>query len=244
MTGMRRGDRRDANDDNARRNIHIPQHEPTSMEELRQRLLEARAERIRTETERDQIKSELEEKNNSLVEKSTELVHVQQAFQAAQLEVATWQEKTNQNHQLYLTEQQNHQQTLTLYDQERAKVNEWAAKYAEVEAQSNNYLALYNEAQIQLKYEKRSKAGIKGWETRRKQVNQRLKQEIGEITILLRESLSQKDEALENLYLFADRMDKIQKLVDSVEGESSDNPIGLLQKLKRIWLSIKDILAE
>lgn len=244
MPGMRRGDRRDANDDNARRNLPSPQHEPTSIEELRQRLLEARAERIRTETERDQIKSELEEKTKILGDKSSQLVHVQQAFQVSQQEVDTWMEKSNQNYQLYLEEQRKYQQTLVLYDQERARVNEWATKYAEVEAQNKQYLELYNEAQADLKSERRSKAGIKGWETRRKKENQKLKQEIGELTILVRESLSRKDEALKNLSLFADRMDKIQGLVNSIEGESSDNPIGLLQKFKRIWISIKDILSE
>jgi chromosome segregation ATPase len=272
MPGMRRGDRRDANDDNARRNIIIPQEEPTSDETLHERVLKARSELASTKFDRDKIQSELEEKNQSLAEISTQLVHVQQSFQAAQSEleekdknlaekssqlvhiqqafqtsqqkVATLKEESKQNHQLYLAEQQNYQQTLALYDQERAASNEWLAKYEAAEAQRNQYLDLYNEAQTQLKYERRSKAGIKGWETRRKQENQRLKQEIGELTVLVRESLSRKDEALENLSLFADRMDKIQTLVDSIEGESPDNPIGLLQKFKRIWISIKDILSE
>ncbi len=241
---MRRGDRRDANDDNARRNIHIPQHEPTSMEELRQRLLEARSERIRTETERDQIKSELEEKTKILERKSSELVHVQQAFQVSQQEVDTWMEKSNQNYQLYLAEQQNYQQTLVLYDKERATSNEWLAKYEAAEAQSKHYLTLYSEAQADLKSERRSKAGIKGWETRRKKENQRLKQEIGELTVLVRESLSREDKALENLSLFADRMDKIQGLVNSIEGESSENPISFVQKIMLIMQNIKEILSK
>ena len=216
MPGMRRDDRRDANDDNARRNIHIPQNEPTSDATLLQRLTQANSKRMKAEGDLVKIQSELEEKDKNLAEKSSQLVHIQQAFQTSQQEVEAWQEKSN----------------------------EWLAKYEAAEAQSTKYLALYNEAQTQLKYERRSKAGIKGWETRRKQENQRLKQEIGEMTVLVRESLSRKDEALENLSLFADRMDKIQTLVDSIEGESPDNPIGLLQKFKRIWTSIKDILSE
>lgn len=244
MPGMRRGDRRDANDDNARRNIIIPQEEPTSDETLHERVLKARSELASTKFDRDKIQSELEEKNQSLAEISTELVHVQQSFQASQMEIDTWKEKSNQNHQLYLEEQRKYQQTLVLYDQEKATSNEWLAKYEAVEAQATKYLDLYSKAQEELKYERRSKAGIKGWETRRKQENQRLKQAIGEMTVLVRESLSRKDEALENLSLFADRMDKIQTLVNSIEGESPDNPIGLLQKFKRIWISIKDILSE
>lgn len=232
---MRRADRKDSSDDNASKNLHLPQEKPTI--KFSDQLATARSELV-------VIKSELEKKNQILSEKSLELVHVQQAFQSSQRDVETWQEKSNQSHQLYLAEHQNYQQTLVRYDKERATSNEWLAKYEAAEAQSNKYLALYNEAQTQLKYERRSKAGIKGWETRRKQENQRLKQEIGEMTVLVRESLSRKDEALENLSLFADRMDKIQILVDSIEGESPDNPIGLLQKFKRIWISIKDILSE
>ena len=65
------------------------------------------------------------------------------------------------------------------------------------------------------------------------------------MVVLLRESLASKDdEAVNNLYALAERMDRIQQLVDSVEVESTGNPVGLLQKLKRIWLAIKDILSE
>ena len=71
-----------------------------------------------------------------------------------------------------------------------------------------------------------------------------MKQEIGEMAVLLRESLTRKDEAVNNLYAFAERIDRIQTLVDSVDEESTSSPIGLLQKLKLIWLSIKEILAE
>jgi hypothetical protein len=39
-------------------------------------------------------------------------------------------------------------------------------------------------------------------------------------------------------------MDRIQTLVDSVEEDSQSNPLSLLQKFKRIWQAVKDILAE
>jgi hypothetical protein len=42
----------------------------------------------------------------------------------------------------------------------------------------------------------------------------------------------------------AARMDRIQNLVDSVDGEVTNNPVGMLQKLQRIWTVIKEILAE
>jgi len=45
---------------------------------------------------------------------------------------------------------------------------ELLSKYEEANVQCTHYLNLYNETQEQLKYERRSKASIKGWETRRK----------------------------------------------------------------------------
>jgi hypothetical protein len=106
------------------------------------------------------------------------------------------------------------------------------------------YLTLYNQAKAELKYERRSKASIKGWETRRKAENERLKREIAEMVVLLHKSLASKDEAVNNLYIVAERMDRIQSLVDSVEDETTSNPMGLVQKFRRIWLAIKEILSE
>lgn len=103
-------------------------------------------------------------------------------------------------------------------------------------------MTLYGEVQTQLKYERRSKAGIRGWETRRKNENERLKQEIAEMVILLRESLTRKDEAVSNLYGLADRIDKIQKIVDFVD--EGITPVDRIQKLRRIWVVLKDILGE
>jgi chromosome segregation ATPase len=112
------------------------------------------------------------------------------------------------------------------------------------QAEVCQWQGLYNETQAQLKYERHSKAGIKGWETRRKLENERLKREISEMATLLGESLARKDDAVNSLYMLAERMDRIQNLVDSVEEETTGTPIGLLQKFRRIWLAIKDILAE
>jgi hypothetical protein len=64
------------------------------------------------------------------------------------------------------------------------------------------------------------------------------------MALLLQESLGKKDQAIANLEEMAARMDRIQNLVDSVDGEVTNNPVGMLQKLQRIWTVIKEILAE
>ncbi|BDI20166.1 hypothetical protein ANSO36C_59680 [Nostoc cf. commune SO-36] len=47
------------------------------------------------------------------------------------------------------------------------------------------------------------------------------------------------------LYLYnEEKADRIQSLVDSVDEETTNNPMGLVQKFKRIWLVIKDILSK
>lgn len=133
---------------------------------------------------------------------------------------------------------------LPSYHAEKTRFNELLAKYKEVTSERDRYIVMYNEVKEELKFERRSKASIKGWETRRKTENQRLKQEIANMVLLLRESLSTKDEAINNLYIIAERMDRIQSLVDSVEGETINTPVGMVQKFKRIWLAIKEILSE
>ncbi len=159
---------------------------------------------------------------------------------------------------LYQEEQQKYQSTLTLYrevqtqtesyltlyNQEQTRSSDLLVKFEAAETGRQNYLTLYTEAQTQLKLERRSKAGIKGWETRRKRENERLKQEIGEMTVFLRDSLARKEEAVNHLDELAERMDRIQCLVDSVDEESTSNPLGLLQKFNRIWRAVKGILAE
>jgi hypothetical protein len=145
---------------------------------------------------------------------------------------------------LYLQEQQNHQSTIVLYQQVEARNNELQLQYNEAVAQTTHYMTLYQKTLNELQFERRSKAGIKGWETRRKRENERLKQEIGEMAVLLRDSIARKDEAISHLDELAERMDRIHNLVDSVEGDSASNPVGLFQKLQRIWRAIKEILEE
>jgi hypothetical protein len=148
------------------------------------------------------------------------------------------------NFGLYQEAQSQFQCYSALYQAEKVRGEELVVKFETVQAEKEHYLTLYNESQEELKFERRSKAGIKGWETRRKKENQQLKQEIAEMTVLLRDSLARKEEAVESLYVVAERMDRIQRLVDSVDEESSTNPMGMLQKLQRIWQAVKEILAE
>ncbi|WP_371681650.1 hypothetical protein [Chroococcidiopsis sp. TS-821] len=270
---MRRADRRTPSDDNARNNPVSRREEPISYHELKQQLMTARSQR-----------DELRKENEKAI---TQLSVIEQNLKTFQLKANEWEQRATQTHQLYVAEQQKHQQTLCLYNAETAKVTEWLTKYEEANAQKQQYLTLYNDEQQkhqqtlclyneekaratewftkyeeanaqkqqyltlynevkeQLKYERRSKASIKGWETRRKHENERLKREIGEMSVLLRESLVRKDEAVNNLYILAERMDRIQQLVDSVEVEEATNtPLSLLQKLKRVWVAIQEILGE
>ncbi|BDA66050.1 hypothetical protein CAL7716_002160 [Calothrix sp. PCC 7716] len=172
------------------------------------------------------------------------LAQVQQDIQAYQVEVNQLKEQVAHNYQIYLDEQKNYQEALACYNEEKARANELLVKYEQVSSDRDSYLTLYKEAQTQLKFERRSKASIKGWETRRKAENERLKREIAEMVVLLRDSLASKDEAINNLYVVAERMDRIQSLVDSVEEDTTSNPVGLVQKFKRIWLAVKEILSE
>ncbi|OYD90161.1 hypothetical protein CDG76_32975 [Nostoc sp. 'Peltigera membranacea cyanobiont' 210A] len=177
--------------------------------------------------------------------KISQLVHVhQREIQTCQLEANELKEQVTQNSRFYIDEQQSHQQTLCLYNEEKARATEFITKYDAANSEREMYLTLYNEAKAELKHERRSKASIKGWETRRKAENEKLKREIAQMVVLLRDSLASKDEAVNSLYVVAERMDRIQSLVDSVEEETTNNPMGLVQKFKRIWLAIKDILSE
>ncbi|MEI1376669.1 hypothetical protein PQG02_18380 [Nostoc sp. UHCC 0926] len=290
---MKRADRKDSNHDNAVNNPYSRQKEPTPPYELRLSLMTVRANLEETVSQRD----EWQERAKEYQEAASQLVHVQQEIQTyqieanelkervyqnyrfyideqenhqktlylyneektkisqlvhvyqreiqtCQLEANELKERVTQNYQLYIDEQQSHKQTLCLYNAEKVRSTELLTKYDAVNSEREMYLSLYNEAKAELKHERRSKAGIKGWETRRKAENERLKREIAQMVVLLRESLESKDEAVNSLYVVAERMDRIQSLVDSVEEETTNNPMGLVQKFKRIWLAIKDILSE
>ncbi|MEH2333425.1 hypothetical protein [Nostoc sp.] len=304
---MRRGDRRDSNYDNAVNNPHSRQKEPASLHELQQRLETVRIQRDEWQQrakENEEAASQRDEAQQRAKEAASQLVHVQQEIQTYQIEanelkleanelkerftqnyrfyideqenhqktlylyneekakisqlvhvhqreIQTCQIETNelkeqvtQNYRFYIDEQQSHQQTLCLYNEEKARATELLTKYDAANSEREMYLTLYNEAKAELKHERRSKASIKGWETRRKAENEKLKREIAQMVVLLRDSLASKDEAVNNLYVVAERMDRIQSLVDSVEEETTNNPIGLVQKFKRIWLAIKDTLSE
>lgn len=146
---------------------------------------------------------------------------------------------------LYQEAQIQSKSYLTMYETEKSKGNELAIRFEEVEGSRDRYLTLYNESQAALKIERKSKAGIKGWETRRKKENEKLKQEISEMAIILRDSMERKDEAINSLYAVAERMDRIQKMVDLVDDDdAATNPIGMAQKMRRMWQAIKGILAE
>lgn len=220
---MRRSDRHDDSYDNTVNHPRSQQAEPFSAHELKSTLMTVRA--------------NLSELQQQAKEHEAQVQH---------------------NHQLYLDEQQKYQGTLTLYREAETKAQSYLTRYNDEKDRSSallvqyetvlterdRYLTLYNETEAQLKFERRSKAGIKGWETRRKRENERLKQEISEMTLLLRDSLIHKDEAIDNLYELANRMDRIQELVDLVEADTSSSPIGFLQKMARVWQAVKDILAE
>ncbi|WP_414515513.1 hypothetical protein [Nostoc sp. PCC 9305] len=288
--------------------IHSKQHiEPPSLHELKQLLMTVRAQRDEWQQrakENEEAVSQRDEAEQRANEAASQLVHVQQEIQTYQIEanelkleanelkerftqnylfyldeqenhqktlylyneekakifqlvhvhqqkIQTYQIKTNelkeqvtQNYRFYIDEQQSHQQTLCLYNEEKARATDLLTKYDAANSEREMYLTLYNEAKAELKHERRSKASIKGWETRRKAENEKLKREIAQMVVLLRDSLASKDEAVNSLYLVAERMDRIQSLVDSVEEETTNNPMSLVQKFKRIWLAIKDILSE
>ena len=146
---------------------------------------------------------------------------------------------------LYQEAQIQSQSYLTRYEEEKMKGDELTIKFEEIEGSRDRYLTLYNESQLQLKTERKSKAGIKGWETRRKKENEKLKREISEMAIILRDSMERKDEAINSLYAVAERMDRIQQMVDLVEDDTTaTNPIGMMKKLQRMWQAIKEVLAE
>jgi succinylglutamate desuccinylase len=222
---MRRADRRTASDDHA---INHPKAKPStpttvSANELRQLLMTVRADR--------------DEAKGQVLEKTREIEETQQLFQKQR-------EKLESTLVLYQESQEQVTAYLALYTDEKTRSSEFEVKYNEARQESENYLALYKQIEQELKVERRSKAGIKSWETRRKRENERLKQEIGQMALLLQESLGKKDQAIANLEEMAARMDRIQNLVDSVDGEVTNNPVGMLQKLQRIWTVIKEILAE
>ncbi len=234
---MKRGDRRSDSDDNSIRHPTSRQAEPTSPHELKSLLLKARSDR----DELRQRTQELEQQHHTAL---TLYQEEQQRYHSTLTLYQEEQERYRSTLTLYQEAHTQAQSYLTLYNQEQARSQELATQYETAVTERQHYLTLYNQAQDDLKFERRSKAGIKGWETRRKRENEQLKQEIGEMTVILRDSMHREEDALTNLEAIATRMDRIQTLINSVDAEPGDNAIGFLQKLQRIWQAVKEILAE
>lgn len=148
-----------------------------------------------------------------------------------------------QTDQLYKEEKQKYDSLFVSYQIERERANDLLSQYEQADVERQRYASLYQEAREDLKFERRSKAGIKSWETRRKRENERLKSEISDMVILLKESIDRKEEAVQSLVVVAERMDRIQDLVESVEGDDS-SPLGLVQKFQKIWQTVREILSE
>jgi hypothetical protein len=184
---------------------------------------------------------ELKQKNMNL---RANLGEVRQHLQLSESQGNEMRSQADKNYRLYLNEQEQYQTIFNLYSQEQAHSAELLIQYQEANTLKSHYLAKYDELQTELKAERQSKARIKGWQTRRKNENERLKQQIGDMVILLRDSLERKEESINHLYLIGDRMDRIQRLMDSVEQESNRDPVKLLEKLMRVWLLVQKILAE
>jgi len=216
---MRRADRQDEFQDNAANHPRSRQGEPASAHELKALLQTARAQRNEWEQQAKTYEADVQQ----LVQVKEELQNTLVLYQDAQTQAQSYS---------------------MLYTQEQAKSAALLSQYQQAQTERNHFMTLYNQAQDELKFERRSKAGIKGWETRRKRENERLKQEIAEMSLLLRDSLERKEEAVNSLYTVAERMDRIQKLVNSVDEPSTTNPTGLFQKLQHIWQAIRDILTE
>ncbi|MBD3886417.1 hypothetical protein IFO70_32545 [Phormidium tenue FACHB-886] len=248
---MQRADRSNNSRDNEIKHPKSRQVESTSAHELKTLLLTARSQRDEWQ-QRSQEKQTQAEQNYTLYleeqhKHQNALTLYQEVQTQAQSYLTLYDAEKSRNAEVwvkYEEVQTQAQSYLTLYNSETAKNADLLVKYEEAQTQREHYLTLYNEAQSQLKLERRSKAGIKSWETRRKRENERLKQEIAAMTIVLRDSLAGKEDAVNNLYALADRMDRIQQLVDSVEEEPTNSPMGVIQKFKRIWQVIKEILEE
>lgn len=213
---MRRADRRTSNSDNELNFPHSKRPEPPTPKEIevQNRILRAK------------------------------LSDVQQKLELSESQGNEMRSQADENYRLYLDEQEKYQTIFALYNQEQARSAQLLIQYQEENTLKLHYLAKYDELQTELKAERQSKARIKGWQTRRKNENERLKQQIGDMVILLRDSLERKEESINHLYLIGDRMDRIQRLMDSVEQESSRDPVKLLEKLMRVWLLVQKILAE
>ncbi|MDZ8262210.1 hypothetical protein [Nostoc sp. ChiQUE01b] len=113
---MNRADRRDSNYDNAVNNPRSRQIEPASYHELKQLLGTVRVQR-----------DEWQQRAKENEEAASQLVHVQQKIQTYQIEANELKERVTQNYQFFVDEQENHQKTLYLYNEEKAKISQLAS---------------------------------------------------------------------------------------------------------------------
>lgn len=233
----KRADRRDSSYDNAVKYPQSRQAEPMSSHEMKQLIATLRGQKL-------ELQEKLETTEEQFSQVQQQYVAEQERYQSALVLYQEEQQKYQSTLVLYQEAQQQSESYLSLYSEEKNRYGELVLQFETVQTERNQYLTLYNESQEQLKFERRSKAGIKSWETRRKRENERLKKEIGEMALILRDSLERRDLAVSNLESMAQRMDRIQNLVDSVESSSTDNPVGLVQKFRKIWQAIQDILSE
>lgn len=245
----------------AKSNLALYQQERSRSESLQAQFSHAEAERERFITLYSELQEELKSERSSKInvgewearvnelqtqsERSTQLLKVAQSdLETARTSLKTLQLEFDETLGLYRQEQETAKQHLALYEQEQARAEQLQAKYAASAAEREQLSTLNLDLQTELKKERRSKAGIKGWETRRKRENAKLKQEISEMVNILQQAMAEKDTAISELYNVADRMDRIQRLVDSVDEETTSGPMGLLQKFKLVWQAIQDIFAE
>jgi len=248
---MERADRKTINDDRAAQYPQGHRTEPITSSESKQLLMTLRV-------QKNELQEKLKHAEDESAQTHQRYLEEQQKYQSALTLYQGEQQKYNTTLALYEEEQQRYQSTLTLYQEEQHRYQSTLTLYQQekvsngelwsqihtLTTERDEYIVLYNQAQSDLKFERRSKAGIKSWETRRKRENERLKQEIGEMTVILRDSIVRRDDAIGNLEALTTRMDRIQNLVDSVEDNSTESPVSLIQKFRRIWQTIQDILAE
>ncbi len=223
MAAMRRSDRRTPGDDYAQQYPVSKTAEPLSFKELQQRYQTLRS-------RSDELQGQL-----------------RQAQAETQVwETVVWPDLTQQVQR----ERQRAWNALCVAQaaQEDQRLLIWQYQQA-IEGQQQ-FRTLYQESQQELsrvrdelKFERRSKASIKGWETRRKAENDRLKREIADMARVLQQSMVREGEATATLRSLASRMDRIQSLVDGLDAEAT-SPKNLLEKFQRIWQAIREILRE
>ncbi len=223
MAAMRRSDRRTQEDDYAQQYPVSKATEPLSFKELQQRYqtLKSRSDEMQGQLRQTQAETQVWETVvwHDLVQQ------VQRERQRAWNALCVAQ--AAQEDQRFLTWQ--YQQAIAGQQQLRTLYQESQQELSRV--------------RDELKFERRSKASIKGWETRRKAENDRLKREIADMARVLQQSMVREGEATATLRNLASRMDRIQNLVDGLDSEAT-SPKNLLEKFQRIWQAIREILRE